>query len=203
MDGLQAVPPGHPDLEANIRLYAQMRPDQEGLEHLESLQRSLPAGTRLLPRRQLHLTLIHFGKVLDVFRVVSAAGGVGLDDYRELLAGYIRSTEELLPERNFVVQPLGVAGFGNSGRTLVAEYAPAADLARLHARLYRVLRDFLAACGIADVDGFMAADPNFMFASSLRPHITLARGYTGPQPNLRLRPVTLRPLPVVYPPSSR
>lgn len=202
MDGLDEVP-GKPDLAANIRLYAQMRPDDKGLEHLELLQRSLPAGTRLLPRRQLHLTLIHFGKVMDVFRVVSAAGSISLEDYHGLLAGYIRSTEALLPEREFVVQPLGMAGFGNSGRTLVIEYAPAADLARLHARLFRVLRNFLASCGIADVDGFMAADPNFMFASSLRPHITLARGYTGLQPDLRLEPVTLRPLPVVYPPSSR
>ncbi|MCC3275071.1 2'-5' RNA ligase family protein [Arthrobacter sp. zg-Y20] len=197
------MPEHRTGFDANRRLYAQMQPDAGSLAHLLALRDSLtsgaPRGTRPVPRGQLHLTLIHFGKVLDVHRVISAATGISLPDYGQLLAGYIERTEALLPEDSFRLQPVHLTGFGAHGRTLVAEYAPTPQLAALHAALLTELTGFLAACGIGDTAGFMAGDPNFMFAQTLRPHITLARGYTGEPPALPLAPVTLTPMPVVYP----
>ncbi|UWX96061.1 2'-5' RNA ligase family protein [Arthrobacter zhaoxinii] len=188
-----------PGFDANLRLYAQMEPDGASLAHLLSLQDALPAGTRRVPRRQLHATLIHFGKVMDVYRVISAETGISRSAYDQLLGGYIARTEALLPPSAFRLDPLGTAGFGARGSTLVVEYQPSLELTALHGELYEVLVDFLAACGVSDSAAFMASDPNFMFAAALRPHITLARGYLGAVPPLRLEPVTLTPMPVVYP----
>lgn len=188
---------------ANRRLYAQMRPDDASLAHLLALLGSVssagPHGLRPVPRSQLHLTLIHFGKVRDVYRVIRSATGISLAAYEEALEGYIGRTEALLPPASFRLQPVHLSGFGANGRTLVVEYAPTPELSALHAALLAELEDFLAGCGIEDTAGFMAGDPNFMFAPTLRPHITLARGYTGPPPVLPLAPVTLTPMPVVYP----
>ena len=193
------MPESRPGFDANLRLYAQMQPDGPSLAHLLSLQESLPAGTRLVPRRQLHLTLIHFGKVLDVHRAVSRQSGISLPDYEELLTGYIARTEAMLPAVPFRLEPAGFAGFGGRGSTLVVEYLATPELDALHRKLYGELVDFLEAAGIADTAAFMAHDSNFMFASALRPHISLARGYTGALPSLPLESVTLQPMPVVYP----
>ena len=189
--------------DANLRLYAQMQPDAASLAHLLSLQEALaagaPRGARPVPRRQLHLTLIHFGKVLDVYRIIHGAGGIVLPDYERLLSGYIDRTEALLPAASFRLEPVGLAGFGAHGRVLAAEYRPTPELTALHTQLLGELTAFLADCGVADTSAFMASDPNFRFATVLRPHITLARGFAGSPPELPLQPVTLSPMPVVYP----
>ena len=185
--------------DANLRLYAQMQPNAASLAHLLSLQAALPPGARLVPHRQLHLTLIHFGKVLDVYRILAAATGIALPAYEDQLTGYIARTEALLPADSFRLDPLGFAGFGARGRTLVIEYLPTPELASLHADLCAELVRFLAACGIADTAEFMAGDPNFMHAAVLRPHITLARSYAGTLPDVPPVPVSLTPMPVVYP----
>ncbi|WP_146364389.1 2'-5' RNA ligase family protein [Arthrobacter yangruifuii] len=193
----ESDPPG---FDANLRLYAQMKPDAASLAHLVSLQGVLPSGGRLVPRRQLHGTLIHFGKVMDVYRVIREETGISRAAYEPLLGGYIARTEALLPSSSsFRLEPAGLAGFGARGSTLVVEYQPTAELTALHGQLFTVLVDFLTACGVSDTAAFLAADPNFMFASTLRPHITLARGYSGPLPALPLEPVRLIPMPVVYP----
>lgn len=193
------MPESRPGFDANLRLYAQMQPDGPSLAHLLSLQEPLPAGTRPVPRRQLHLTLIHFGKVLDVYRVINAQTGLSRSAYEGLLAGYIARTEALLPAVSFHLEPVGFAGFGTRGSTLAVEYLPTPELALLHRELYGELVGFLGAAGIRDTDAFMAGDPNFRHAGTLRPHISLARGFAGALPSLPLESVTLQPMPVVYP----
>ena len=209
------MPESPAGFDTNRRLYAQMRPDDPSLDHLLALQEAAAAqpgvehdalrhpararAPRPVPRRQLHLTLIHFGKVLDVHRVISTVTGISLPAYEKLLPGYIARTEALLPGTSFRLQPVGAAGFGAHGRTLVVEYEPAPELTALHSALLQELESFLGECGITDTGAFMAQDANFMYARTLRPHITLVRGYTGPVPALDLEPVTLASMPVVYP----
>ena len=201
------MPESRPGFDANLRLYAQMQPDGPSLAHLLSLQESLPAGTRLVPRRQLHLTLIHFGKVRDVYAVVAAATGISAAEYEELLACYVAQTEAGMPVRPVVLEPAVLSRFGRHGRTLVLEYFPSAVLMQSHAAAFAALQKFLRGCGIEDVEAFTAADPNFMFASRLRPHITLSRGFAGTLPApvhaaspevFHLESVRLESMPVVY-----
>ena len=202
-------------LSGNRRLYAQLRPDSESLAHLIELQQEL-AGLpeindggrpRWVPERQMHLTLIHFGKVRDVYSLVSVATGITRDRYEELLAVYVAETEAAMPRQPVVLEPAVLSRFGRHGRTLVLEYFPSAVLMQSHAAAVAALETFLRGCGIEDVEAFTAADPNFMFASRLRPHITLSRGFAGALPApahasspevFHLESVRLESMPVVY-----
>lgn len=203
-------------LSANRRLYAQLRPDPQSLQHLVRLQhalRDLPDAdnggqVRWVPARQVHLTLIHFGKVRDVYAAVSAATGISAPEYEELLAGYVAETEAAMPREPVVVAPAVLSRFGRHGTTLVLEYFPSAELQRAHAAAYAALEAFLRRAGIQDIAAFTAADPNFMFAPRLRPHITLCRGFAGTLPasgsgpavrGVPLESVRLESMPVVYP----
>ena len=200
-------------LSGNRRLYAQLRPDPESLTHLIGLQQELAGLSeindggrpRWVSERQMHLTLIHFGKVRDVYSLVSVATGIAWDLYEELLAGYVADTEASMPQQPVVLEPAVLSRFGRHGRTLVLEYFPSAVLMQSHAAAVAALETFLRGCGIEDVEAFTAADPNFMFASRLRPHITLSRGFEGtlsPPPRgsaaFHAPGVRLESMPVVY-----
>ena len=190
------VPPDSPlggYVSDNRRLYAQLRPDTASLAHLTGLQQVLAVlpgshdggRPRWIPERRIHLTLIHFGQVRDVCAAISAVCSVSPDDYERLLAGYVAATEAAMPRQPVVLEPAVLSRFGRHGRTLVLEYFPSALLLAAHAAAYAALKDFLLGCGIPDADAFTAADSNFMFAARLRPHITLARGFTGILPPLQ------------------
>ncbi|WAP52957.1 hypothetical protein OL239_07460 [Arthrobacter sp. ATA002] len=202
-------------LSGNRRLYAQLRPDPESLAHLTGLQQELAelpevhdgGRPRWVSERQMHLTLIHFGRVRDVYALVSTATGISWEPYEELLAEYVADTEAAMPRQPVALEPAVLSRFGRHGRTLVLEYFPSAVLMQAHAAALAALESFLRRCGIDDVETFTAADPNFMFASRLRPHITLARGFAGTLPapvrgpdsgGLHLGSVRLEAMPVVY-----
>jgi hypothetical protein len=186
---------------ANVRIYAQLRPDPAGLEHLVRLQQALPPHRgRLVPQRQLHVTLIHFGKVHDVHGVIERHSGVPYDEYAALLSRYIADTEAELPTGSSVLVPVELAGFGRNGRTLAVQYRPTAELIDVHQRLLGILRTFLRDCGLPDPDEFMAQDTNFMFARTFNPHITVCKGFGGNPPRLPLEPLRVEPMQVVYRP---
>lgn len=187
---------------SNIRLYAQMKPDDDSLAHLQNLQNSLPKQTRgrSVPLQGIHLTLIHYGKVDDVYAVITKHSAISYDRYRELLHDYITTTERLLQMGPISLKPKGFARFGSREGTLVIEYLPDDVLLQAHAGMYDALCVFLVCCGIRDIDEFIAGDINFMHAPILKPHITLCKGYEGALPTLRLHPVTLHSMPMVYPP---
>ena len=183
----------------NVRLYAQLRPEGDGLAHLEEIQHTLPAEAcgRLTSAGQLHMTMIHFGRIKDVFETIRRVTDISWERYSQLLAAYIQDTTGLMPEEPFLAQPAGYARFGQRGGTLVIEYTVPRRLIELQAGMYDVLRDFLTACGIRDAEAFMAGDLNFMHARVLRPHITLCKGYQGELPSAPLRPVRLQSSPTV------
>lgn len=184
----------------NIRIYAQLQPDRASLAHLLGVQAGLPpqTGGRPVTAQAMHMTLIHFGKVQDVYDVIRPICNISYERYAALLQDYIAATEDALPVTPFTVVPKGPALFGEHGGTFVIEYEAPSEMGKVHAQLVQVLQRFLSECGIADVPGFMAQDRNFMHALTLRPHITLYKGYQGKLPAVVLQPVLLRPMPTVY-----
>lgn len=179
-----------------------MKPDHVSLEHLKYLQKQLPAqqGGFAQPERALHMTLIHFGKVRDVFTVITNLTSIPFEDYVRQLEWYIQETIKILPAQSFELTPLQLSGFGLQGRTLVAEYEAPPALHDVHDELYTVLKKFLAVCGISDVEAFMKNDRNFMHAQNLKAHITLYKGFGGSIPDLTLLPITVEAMKLVYPP---
>ncbi|MBD7994434.1 hypothetical protein H9639_03905 [Arthrobacter sp. Sa2CUA1] len=196
--------PGIPGAFSGARIYAQLKPDGAGLAELLRLQaaaRDRAPGTRRVSGGRLHLTLIHFGKADDAFGRLTVATGVETGAYDRALARYLRATAAALPEDDFVLEPRGLAGFGRDGSTLAVEFASTSTLDAVHRTLYGVLLDFLAACGVPDPAGYAAGDPALAFAARLHPHVSLLHGFhgfSGPPPVLDLRPVRLRPTPVLY-----
>ncbi|MBD8045269.1 hypothetical protein H9638_15770 [Arthrobacter sp. Sa2BUA2] len=196
--------PAIPDAFSGVRIYAQLKPDAAGLAELLQLQaaaRERAPGTRRVSGDRLHLTLIHFGKADDAFARLTVATGVAAEDYGRALARYLHATAAALPEDAFVLEPRGLAGFGRDGSTLAVEYAATARLEMVHAALYSLLLEFLAACGVPDPAGYAAQDPALGFAARLHPHVSLLhgfRGFNGPPPVLDLQPVRLRATPVLY-----
>lgn len=189
----------------NIRVYAQLKPDQAGLEHLLSVQSALPPQERgyAVSARQLHLTLIHFGKVFEIYdRLQTAVPDVTYETYETNLKAYIAGSEAAMPQHSITLRPSGFALFGNSHATLVVTYDTNQELLEAHQAQYWLLVSFLKKCGLEDPEGFMKKDVNFMFAQEPKPHITLYKNYGSALPTLALLPVTLLSMPTVYPPAS-
>ena len=196
--------PEIPDVLSGVRIYAQLKPDGAGLAELLRLQSAAQERaprTRRVSGDRLHLTLIHFGKADDAFARLTVATGVKAEAYNRALARYLHATAAALPEDEFVLEPRGLAGFGRDGSTLAVEYAATTRLDSVHAVLYQLLLEFLAACGAPDPAGYAAGDPALGFAARLHPHISILRGFRGfdePPPVYGLQPVRLRAMPVLY-----
>ncbi|MFZ3415555.1 hypothetical protein [Arthrobacter sp. 3Tela_A] len=199
--------PEIPDALAGARIYAQLKPDAAGLAELARLQyeaRELVPRARAVSSGRLHLTLIHFGKADEAYGRLAQATGVSPGTFGRALAAYLAATEAALPDHDFLLTPVGLAGFGLNGTTLAVECSPVPELQDVHAVLYALLLEFLAACGVADPGAYAAQDPALEFSAVLRPHISILHGFrlpaeaAGKMPVVAPEPLRLTPLPVLY-----
>ncbi|MGW9405444.1 hypothetical protein ACWGQ2_15905 [Arthrobacter sp. NPDC055585] len=195
------------DTLVGVRIYAQLKPDAAGLAELVRLQseaRALVPRARTVSSGRLHLTLIHFGKADEAYERLAAATGVGPETFGRALGRYLAATEASLPVRDFLLTPVGLAGFGINGTTLALECSPTPELGEVHAVLYALVLEFLAACGVSDPAGYAAKDPALAFSAVLRPHISILHGFRLPtedaaqMPVVSPEPLRLTPLPVLY-----
>ncbi|MEB7505133.1 2'-5' RNA ligase family protein [Arthrobacter koreensis] len=192
---------------AGVRIYAQLKPDAAGLAELQRLQseaRVLVPRARTVSSGRLHLTLIHFGKADEAYERLERAAGVVLETFSRALERYLAATEASLPVRDFLLTPIGLAGFGINGSTLALECSASPELQEVHAVLYALVLEFLAACGVSDPAGYAAQDPALAFSAVLRPHISILHGFrlpaeaAGRLPVPALEQLRLHPLPVLY-----
>ncbi|MER2134630.1 MAG: hypothetical protein ABS910_08120 [Arthrobacter sp.] len=192
---------------AGVRIYAQLKPDAAGLAELARLQseaRELVPRSRAVSSGGLHLTLIHFGKADEAYGRLAEATGVTPETFGRALAAYLAATEAALPVHDFLLTPVGLAGFGFNGSTLAVECSPTPELEEVHALLYAVLLKFLAACGVPDPGDYAAQDPALAFSAVLRPHLSILHGFrlpadaAGDMPVVAPEPLRLTPLPVLY-----
>lgn len=147
---------------------------------------------------ELHLTLIHFGKVPDIYRTLSAYAHFDDNRFKTSLEQYVTATQALLPYRLDRLKCTGYSLFGSNNTTLVARFIATEELVSLHNALVDVLREFFRSIGIADPDTFMKRDPNFMYATELRPHVTLYKGYSGRLPIQQLEAIDFIGMDVLY-----
>lgn len=188
-----------------VRIYAQLKPDADGLGELVRLQaaaRALAPRARPVSPGRLHLTLIHFGKAGEAYTRLADATGVSRAEFGRALRVYLAATEAALPDHDFLLPAVGLAGFGVNGTTLAVECRPTHELEDIHAALYSVLLEFLVACGVPDPGAYAADDPALAFSAVLRPHISILHGFRLPVgaalPPVTAAPMRLTPLPVLY-----
>lgn len=195
------------DTLAGVRIYAQLKPDAAGLAELQRLQsaaRALMPRARAVSPGRLHLTLIHFGKADEAYGRLAQATGITAETFDRALAAYLAATEAALPGHDFVLAPVGLAGFGLNGSTLAVECSTTPELEEVHAVLYTVLLEFLSACGVPDPASYAAQDPALAFSAVLRPHVSILHGFrlpadaAGDLPVVGPAPLRLTPLPVLY-----
>ncbi|HEX8390059.1 MAG TPA: 2'-5' RNA ligase family protein [Candidatus Saccharimonadales bacterium] len=183
---------------SNRRLYAQLRPDDNGLQHLIALQALIDNGKLVAPDA-LHLTLIHYGKVSEMYDDISAVSGIDRTSYMAALGRFVQTIEQILPQQPLLLQPSGFDKFGPGGMSLVIRYDATSKLRMIHACLYDELSRLLRTIGITDVDTFVQDNSNLQFTRVFRPHVTIALGYeTTPLPTTTLKSVYFKAMPIVY-----
>lgn len=183
----------------DTRIYVQMAPDVAAVRSLVAIGDTLPPqpSGRLLPARELHVTLIHFGKTRDVLRSIQRAVPLNDQTYDDGLGRYVAATRSILNDEEYHLTPLGYDRYGTHKTTLVGRYEAPAQLHEIRDQAYAELLRFIGACGITNAQQFADDDPNFVFARTFNPHITIYKGYDGSDPATPLPPVTVRFMPLV------
>lgn len=182
------------------RIYVQMAPDTAGLEALSAISSRLPAQSsgRVLPREELHVTLIHFGRVKDMLASLRNVIAITNEAYEAALKVYLEATASLMTKDAYHLEPRGYARFGARGTTLVGRYEPSPGLVERWRLAYDQLLLFVEACGITNPVDFVAHDQNLKFAGTFTPHITFYKGYDGPDPHDPLPPLAVTFMPLEY-----
>ena len=173
------------------RLYVQLTPDAATTDYLQRLQRQVVTSGRPLPAQHLHLTIIHFGKIGDMYHDIHRESGVSRSAYDDALWDYIERSQQALPKTPIILHPHHLELFGARRSTLVLRTTSTDTLEDAHKLLYQYLRDFLRRCDIDDIDTFIVGNHNLRYAPTLIPHITLARGFTAELPAVTVEPTPL------------
>lgn len=160
------------------RLYLQYKPDEQALQYLLDIQkivkRANPQARTTNPDR-MHLTLIHFGILTEVYEEIRMQQPkLTWGQYEASVIRFIDESQRQLPD-TAVVTPLEVSMYGSRNSVLALKVNPGQRLMDAHAHCLAVLKEFLLECGIEYPMAFMQGSRNFSHAAEFNPHITLLR----------------------------
>lgn len=154
---------------------------------------------RLVPAQQIHLTIIHFGIIREVFPQLQAVvPDLDYKRYKQAVATFVDTVEQAMPPQlKATMDRWDLYGFAQ--HTLVVTLLPNVELEQTHAASLAALRQFFASCGLSEPDSFMASNQNFQFALTLKPHITLLKkAPTVPVEILEPKKLHLQAMPILY-----
>ena len=189
-------------MQPQHRLYFQYRPtptSQEQLLQWQALASTANPQARSVAPERLHVTILHFGILADVYRE--------LTEQQPPLSWdtYIQAAEQLFNEgQRHLPATLSVAAeqfalFGPQSGVLGVLCSQPPELVAAHRAVRTCLEAFLQSCGIAHPRGFMQGSPNFRFAVELRPHISLLRAARQvPDTSIQGHILELEAMPVHY-----
>lgn len=188
------------------RIYLQYGVDEDAASLLLDWQEKISAanpGARLVPKEQLHLTVLHFGVAWEVYNEIKMQQPeLDWDSFEQALVIFLHETQQMLPVST-LVNPKRLTYMGQSANTAAVAVTTSQELDQAHEQALHALYAFLRSCGITHPQGFMQGSPNFRFALTFRPHITLAR-LAPKQPSIeteevsQAHPFTLTAMKVLY-----
>ena len=182
-------------LSGDHRIYLQYKPTTDSLAYLLEWQKSAikeNPQARPVQSDRLHLTVIHVGIIQDVYRELSAhLPQLDWITYTSALHEFITQSQSLLPKQ-VSVEPKGFAMFGHNSSVLAIALTPDTQLEQAHARSLEQLKLFFKTCGMEFPVPFMQGSPNFRYALTLRPHISLLKAARHRPPALQDVPNTLQ-----------
>lgn len=190
-------------MQAHERLYLQYRPDENALEQLLDLQKRLikanPQGVIVQPDH-IHLTLIHFGILADVYRELhEQQPKLTKDFFNQATEQFAQESQKVLPAQTSVTLDK-LELFGSRSSVLALRVGISSELREAHAQARTLLEQHIESCGIRPARLFMQGSPNFRFALKLEPHISLIKAARN-LPTVSLEADThlgLQAMPIVY-----
>jgi|GEM_PF-1991479 len=165
------------DVYTSERLYLELAPVDKSLVGLTTLQQELPLRKPawLIRPQKLHLTVIHFGIVREVYQELLAYNSrLTYEAYLSAVSFFVHDIRDLLP-RQTTLRATGFHMFGPARTVLALTLHPNDELTYAHSQSLERLGHLLISCGINDVPAFIYKSHNFRYAPDLNPHITLAR----------------------------
>lgn len=158
------------------RLYLELQPTVAERQRIVLLQQELllPSSARLIRPAKLHVTLIHFGILSEVYgQLTQAVPALNKESYMVAINHFVDATHAILPEISLAAGKYAL--YGPHKTTLVLEFKSDPTFDSAHERALQELIHFFVGCGIEQPRAFMAQNHNFQYALSSRPHLTLAR----------------------------
>lgn len=174
------------------RIYLQYSVDEDAATLLINWQEKIAAansGARLVPKEQLHLTILHFGVAWEVYNEIKMQQPeLDWDSFEQALVIFLHQAQYMLPAST-LVKSQRLTYMGQNANTAAVAVTTSKELHQAHEQALHALHVFLRSCGITHPQGFMQGSPNFRFALTFRPHITLAR-LAPQQPSIEMEEVS-------------
>lgn len=160
------------------RIYLQYRPDAASIERLVAWQKSIMAvnpQARPIASDRIHLTVIHFGIIADALRELREQLP-SLDEavFFRALDAFLADSQAVLPDHT-LLSPEKISLFGHTGSVVAVSCRADGKLIAAHQAALEHLKSFFRSVGISEPVGFMQGSPNFRFALTFRPHLSLAK----------------------------
>lgn len=180
------------------RLYTKLTPDDTGLARLINLQNliNFTGRFRLTPPSQLHLTLLHFGLIDEMYEQIHTVTGIDQSQYVKYLVTFIDRLNDALPDRPQTLLPTRVSVFGYRNSAIVLEFEPTQDMITAHREMYTALLQFLKDCDVTDPARFIAKTGALRHSPVLTPHVTLSRGGHYTTEDITLEEITFGSVPL-------
>lgn len=159
------------------RLYVELVPDDTSRALLNGIRFELEKQVRgrFITPLKWHVTVIHFGKVQDVYNdVIAVKPSLDQNTFLDALNTYAKRSANVLPE-SLSLTTLSYDLFGDQKSVLVLRLNETEELIKAHAVALEHLLSFFKDCGIDDHINFMENNHNFKHALDIKPHITMIR----------------------------
>jgi hypothetical protein len=179
-------------LKPHERLYLQYRPDSDHdrdalLQWQAALHEANPQARPVRPT-QLHLTIIHFGILADVFRELKqVVYDLTWDTYEQAVTEFMVTSSDVLPASAVVVADK-FSRYGSNAGVIAVDCKAGDDLIEAHQQSLQLLMKALEQCGVQQPVGFMQGSPNFRFALEFSPHISLLKAARTVPADVRTMP---------------
>jgi hypothetical protein len=177
-------------LTLSNRIYLQYAPaDPEQLMRLQTALSDAGVKGKLVNRRALHLTLIHFGVAEQVARDLEQRHQTSQDEFAQSLPKLLEALQQIAAPPTLPLAVKSIDRFGPSGGVIALQLVTSAELIALHQSAYTTVTDWFTQLGLnhQQATTFMRSNHNLQHAHSLNPHISLfKRAGDGPLPKIAL-----------------
>jgi 2'-5' RNA ligase len=165
------------------KLYIQLAPDTQAITAIQNDVEGFSG--RSIESEQLHLTVLHIGKLERLYDSVYKETDISKTAFLEeadALASELEILKAKYDENHIELNATEFDVFGANRSVLVLRFETTDTLNALHASGLDSVRKFLQKCGIRDMDDFIEKNDSLKHSLSYKPHIALKKAFEGKVP---------------------